>query len=467
MLLGFFVCINIIKFVIMRRDKKMNSKDSLLHDNIYKLFGKFLITSVAGMLAVSFYILVDTIFVGRGVGSDGLAALNIAIPVITLLTATGLLVGIGGATALSVSRGQGEFKKLNVIFTHSFGIAVLIGILYSAMGIIFLEKLSFMLGASEGNIHLVKGYLKGILFFGFSFVLVSTFTVFIRNDKAPKFAMWTTITGGLLNVVLDALFIFVFKWGMFGAAFATSLSSLTSLSLIFYYFKKSSTILRLKKIKIDFSIIKRIFTNGFPSFVIEISSGIVIFAFNIALLNTIGEIGVSAYSIIANISLICVSIFTGIAQGVQPIASINYGADLKDRVSKVRNMGLVTALVLGIIFFILGNMFPKQIVSLFIQNNRILEDITVNAIKLYFTAFIIMGANIIIGAYFQSIEEASISTVISIGRGVGFILIGLIALPYFFSINGIWLTVPFAELCTLIMCLIICYFRHKFAGSSR
>lgn len=426
-----------------------------------------MITSVAGMLAVSFYILIDTIFIGRGVGADGLAALNIVIPVITLLTATGLLIGVGGATALSVTRGQGNIKKLNVIFTHSFGIAALVGILYSVIGMIFLEKLSFMLGASESNIHLVKEYFKGILSFGFSFVLVNALTVFIRNDKAPKFAMCTTITGGLLNIVLDALFIFGFKWGMFGAAFATSLSSLTSLSLIFYYFKKGSTTLRLKEVKIDFSIVKRIFTNGFPSFVIEISSGLVIFAFNIALLKIIGEIGVSAYSIIANISLICVSIFTGIAQGVQPIVSINYGADLKDRVKKVRNMGLVTALVFGIIFFILGNVFPRQIVSLFIENNKVLMDITVDAIELYFTAFIIMGANIVIGAYFQSIEEAAISAMISIGRGIGFIVVGLIILPYFFSVNGIWLTVPFAEFCTLFMCVIIYCFKHKSTLSLR
>lgn len=439
----------------------MKSKDSLLHDSVYKLFGKFLVTSVAGMLAISFYILVDTIFIGRGIGSDGLAALNIALPAFTLLTATGLLIGIGGATALSISRGQNETSKLNTIFTHASGLSLLIGVLYLVFGMIFLEKIGFMLGASKNNIYLVKQYLGAILSFSFSFVLVNTLTVFIRNDKAPKYAMWTTITGGLTNIVLDAVFIFVFNWGMFGAAFATSLSSLLSLSLIIYYFTKGNTTLRLKKVKVDLSIIRRIFSNGFPSFIIEMSSGIVIFAFNIALLKSIGEIGVSAYSIIANISLICVSIFTGIAQAIQPLISINYGAKLNERVKKVRNMGLITALALGIIFFVLGNIFPKQIVSLFIENNKVLTDITATAIKFYFIAFIVMGINIVIGAYFQSIEQAFLSTVISIGRGVGFILVGLFVLPYFFSVNGVWLTVPFAEICTFFMCIAIYYFKYR------
>jgi putative MATE family efflux protein len=433
----------------------MSHKLDFLKDDITKLFMKFLIPSISGSVMVSMYILFDTIFVGRGVGSEGLAALNISIPIYNVLFAVGLLMGVGGATALSISLGQNKLDKLNDIFTYSVVIAFSIGALITVFGTIFIDELCYFLGANQENFPLVKEYLSVVVLFSISFIMVNTLVVFIRTDKAPKLAMWSTIVGAVTNIVLDAVFIFVFGWGMRGAAVATVGSSVLSLLfLIYFHFIRGNTKLRLIKPKFSLELLKRISLNGIPSFIIELSSGIVIFAFNSALDSIIGTIGISAYSIIANISLICVAIFTGVAQAIQPIISINYGAQKFHRVNKVVKLGLMFAGIFGIVFFATGLLFPKPIVSLFNTDSAELMRITVRGINIYFIGFIIMGLNIVFGAFYQAIEYSMFSMGISISRGIGFILLGLLILPKVLSVDGVWATVPFAEAATLVLAVV-------------
>jgi putative MATE family efflux protein len=440
----------------------MKHKSDLLRGDVRTLFIRYLIPGISAMLMVSLYIFFDTIFIGRGVGSEGLAALNISIPVYNVLFAVGLLFGVGGATAFSVSLGQNKLNKLNDIFTCSIVLSILFGILFTVLGSIFIDELCYFLGASEENFPLVKEYLTVIVLFSFSFIITNTLTVFIRNDKAPKLAMWSTSIGSIANILLDILFIFIFNWGMRGASIATAISSMLSLFiLIFFHFVKSNTRLRLNKVKFEPVLLRRIFKNGAPSFIIEISSGVVIFAFNNILDGVIGSIGISAYSIIANISLICAAIFTGIAHAIQPLISINYGAKEMSRVNRIITLGGCFSTGFGILFFITGILLPRPIVSLFNTDSAELMNITVNGIRLYFISFPLMALNIVLGAYFQAIEYSVFSTLISIGRGVGFTLLGLLILPYIFSINGVWLTVPTAELLTLIVSLLF-FVRTKF-----
>ncbi len=242
--------------------------------------------------------------------------------------------------------------------------------------------------------------------------------------------------------------------GMRGAALATISGSITSLFILIYcHFIKGKGRLKFVKTKLEMHTFKRILKNGAPSFIIEISSGIVIFAFNIVLEDITGTIGISAYSIIANISLMCVAIFTGICQASQPIISTNYGANQMDRVNKVLKMGITFALFVGVTFFVVGMFFPRQIVGLFNKDNLELMEITSKGIQLYFIAFIIMGVNIVMGSYFQAIEYSMIATITSLLRGVVFILLGLFILPNIFALNGVWLTAPFAEGLALILTL--------------
>ncbi|WP_205410126.1 MATE family efflux transporter [Clostridium sp. BL8] len=197
------------------------------------------------------------------------------------------------------------------------------------------------------------------------------------------------------------------------------------------------------------------------SFILEVSGAIVIFAFNKAVFSLIGDIGLSAYSIIANINLICAAIFTGVAQAIQPIISINFGGKKTDRINKSIKYAIITSIVLGISFYIIGLIIPKPIVLIFNRDNIELMKITVNGIRLYFIAFLFMGVNISLVSYFQSIEKAKISIFSSLSRGIIFILIGLFLLPKVFSINGVWLTATFAEVITLIINLAYVFINRK------
>ena len=430
----------------------MKDKESVfLNSDINKLFYKYLINSVLGMLAVSFCILADTMFIGQGIGSDGLAALNICIPIFNLFNGLGLLFGMGGATALSISRGKGEIVESQRIFTKSIIIAILVGITLSTLGKIFTEKIGYILGANISNIYMVKEYLSGVLIFSFSYILAHTTSSFIRNDHNPRLAMIATVTSGLSNVILDYLLIFIFDMGIKGAGLATSIASLINLLILLTHFISKKCSLRFIKFKINVKDISRILFNGLPSFIVEISSGIVIFIFNLKLLNIVGNIGVSAYSIIANVSLVAAAIFTGISQAMQPIISVNYGANKIDRVKRVRKKGLKTSIIVGLSFYIIGILFPQFIVGVFTSEKGQIVDITVNAIRYYFLAFIFMGINIVNGAYYQSMEHRILSNAISLSRGIILIIIGITILPIFLGVNGVWLSAVFAEVLTLII----------------
>lgn len=431
----------------------MNKRVDLLKSDVKEIFIKYLIPSIAGMMGLSLNILFDTIFIGQGVGSEGLAALNIAIPIFNIFSSIALLLGIGGATAVSVSMGKKEYDKVNKIFTTSMIINVSIGIFLTVIGIFFTEKICYLLGATPDVLDMVKSYLGVIVWFSWAFLMSNTLTVFVRNDKNPRLAMWSMLIGNFANIVFDFVFIFIFNWGMKGAAIATTMSPVITILLLSTHFIRGNNTLKFKldKLKIDKNIINRILKNGFPSFIMELSSGLIIFAFNMSISNIEGAIGVSAYSIIANISLVCVAIFNGIAQAIQPIISINYGAKKYERVQEALKLAIKTSVIFGAIFYVAGVLFPEKIVLLFNSGDAKLMEMTCGGIKLYFIAFLFMGANIARVSYFQSIENSKASTLVSLCRGVIFVLISLLILPMILGINGVWITIPIVEVASMII----------------
>ncbi|WP_075727177.1 MATE family efflux transporter [Tissierella creatinophila] len=429
----------------------MKERSDLLEGDIKKIFLKYLIPSVGGMLGISLYILGDTIIIGRGLGSIGLAALNVSIPINNILNGVGLLFGIGGATALSIDKGRRDEKGLNDIFSKSMIMAFIAGVIFTFIRIFFLDELCYILGASEDTIAMVKDYLGVLMSFSIAFLLNVGLTIFVRNDGAPKLAMIGMLTGSLMNVILDYIFVFKFKWGMAGAAFATGLAPIIGLIILSTHFIKKNNTIKFIIPKPNWNIIRRIISNGGSSFLVELSGGIVIFAFNLSLSGITGDIGISAYSIIANLSLIFASIFIGIGQALQPIVSYNYGAGKMDRVYETAKLSIYTSVGLGIIFYSLGLFFPKFLVSLFIDADKELLEMTIRGIRLYFLVFIFMGLNIVLTSYIQSKEHARVSLIISLGRGFVFIVMVLGILPRFIGIDGVWLTLPIAEFITIII----------------
>ncbi|WP_411169350.1 MATE family efflux transporter [Clostridium sp. MB05] len=423
-----------------------------LSNNIFKNFIKYVSFNVISMIGLSCYILADTFFVANGVGSVGLTALNLVLPVYSLVSGVGLMIGMGAGTKYSILRGRNNNKGANEVFTHAIIMGFLIGVILTIIGIFFSYDIAALLGADENVNPLAGMYLKTILMFSCPFIINNIMVCFIRNDNGPNLSMIAMLLGSFSNIILDYVFIFPLKLGMFGAAFATGLAPIFSLIVLSIHLIKKKNNFKLIKCKINRRYIKNIISLGVPSFITEFSSGIIMLVFNFTILNIAENIGVAAYGIMANLALIVVAIFTGIAQGIQPIISKNYGQGKGGNVRKLYHYALITAITLGTICYLMGIIFSNQIIAVFNkEQNQILLSIADEGIKIYFIAFFIMGVNIVTTSLFSSINKPRESFIISIMRGCIAIIPLILILPRIWGMPGVWITIPLAELITLII----------------
>ncbi|MCY6369930.1 MATE family efflux transporter [Clostridium ganghwense] len=423
----------------------------LKNDSISKLFLTYLIPAVIGMLIMSLHVVIDGIFVGRGVGSDALAAVNIVVPLYSLFAAIGLLIGLGGATVASIKFGEGKNEESSSIFTQAVLLAAIISITITVFSELNIEKLSYILGANDKILPYVKDYMGVLLYFGPVYVLADTLDCFARNDRAPKLSMYAMVIGAIINCCLDYIFIFKFHWGVSGAALATGAGNILSIIMLLMHFVLKKGNLKFIKTRIVLNDVIRIFRNGFPNFLSEMSAAVVTLIYNLVFMKMLGEIGVSAYSIINYIHILMLMVFIGISQAMQPIISYNYGAKKYERVRKSFKLAVSVSVIFGICFFTSGILFGKNIVKLFNNNNMELIMLATTGMKIYFVSYLFMGVNIVTISYFQAIEKAKFSTIITLCRGLIFSIAGLFILPKIFNINGIWLTAPAAELLTIFV----------------
>lgn len=434
--------------------KKMG-RNMLLEAPTGKLFIKYAAQSILSMAGLSFYILADTFFVANGIGDDGLTALNLAIPVFTLINATGIMFGTGTATRFSILMGERRKESADRVFTQMFFIALATALFYTAGGLIFSEKIVLLLGAQGDITKLSLEYMRTILSFSVPFIMNQFFVAMVRNDHNPSLAMAAMLSGSFVNIILDYIFIFPFQMGMFGAAFASGFSPVITLMILSFHKIKGKNHFHFVRMKQFTTGIFRTISLGLPSFITEISTGIIILVFNFSLLSMRGNQGVAAYGIIANVALVCSAVFSGIGQGIQPIASMNYGAGRKERSRRVFFYGCATALLFGIIFYITGIFGRTEIIRIFnSQNDPVLKQIAERGIVIYFTAFLIMGINVIYAQYEAAVEKQKNSLAVSLCRGCIAVLIFIAVLPKFFGIDGVWMTIPAAEAVTFLFILV-------------
>jgi putative MATE family efflux protein len=432
-----------------------------IKNNILKDFAKYVSLNVISMIGMSFYILADTFFIANGVGSIGLTGLNLVLPLWSLVSGIGLMIGMGAGIRYSIQRGKNNERGANRVFTHAIVMGVSVGLVITIIGIFFSYDIVKLLGADEVVAPLAGEYLKTLLSFSCIFILNNIITAFVRNDNEPNLAMIAMILGSLSNIVLDYVFIFPFKLGMFGAALATGTTPILSLIILSTHFIRKKNNFKLTKCKFSLSYTKSIISLGIPSFITEFSSGIIILLFNFTILRISNNTGVAAYGIIANLALIVVSIFTGIAQGIQPIISKNHGKGEDKNIREIFKYGLITSIVLGIGCYFIGFRFSDGIVNLFNSDgDNILQSMAVDGVKIYFIAFIIMGLNIVTTSFFASINKAKESFIISISRGLIVIIPLIILLPNFLGMTGVWLTIPLAEVITLLISIIL-YLKYR------
>lgn len=422
-------------------------------NNILHLFIKYVSLNVLGMIGLSCYILADTFFVARGIGSDGLTALNIAIPIFNFVNGIGLMLGMGSATKYAILKAQNKNNEANIVFTNSLIYILIISVLFITLSILFTSHIAYILGA-RGNIHSMTNiYIKMILLFSPMFMLNNVLLGFVRNDNHPRLAMIAMLMGSLFNIVFDYIFIFPFNMGIFGAVLATVFSPVVSILILSILFIKKKNTFFIVKPNISFRKFFEISSLGVSFLITEVSSGFVILAFNIIILNIAGNVGVAAYGITANIALVIIAIFTGMGQGVQPIISINYNN--QDNINKIYKYAVILSTSISIFVYIITYLFANEITSIFNRDNiEELQKISVNGLRIYFTAFIFVGYNIITCVYFSSRDKAKQAFIISILRGFIFIMPSIFILSSIFNMTGVWLSFPVAEILTSIFAFI-------------
>ncbi|ABX42765.1 MATE family efflux transporter [Lachnoclostridium phytofermentans] len=433
----------------------------LKKDSTRKLFFRYLLPSISATLVTSIYILADSIMIGKGVGPEGIAALNIVLPLFTLFFGTGLLFGVGGSVLMSIANGSNDSLLGKQYFTTSVLSVTFISIFLLIIMQLGFKPILYFLGATDVTFTLASEYGRTLVAGAPVFMFSALLQAFIRNDKDPNLSMIGVITGGVTNIILDYIFIYIFHWGMFGGAIATVIgSSITCLILIVHFFKKTN---QLKLVKNGFSMkrFSKVVTSGLASFLIEISNGIVTFLFNIQLVKYIGDIGITVYSIIANSSFIVMSLANGVAQASQPILAINFGAGERKRVDEVKHLGFITTTIIGSIIVALGALFPGVITGLFVHATDEILSLAIPAIRMYILAFLFMNLNIFISGYFQAVMKPQYAMGVNLLRGLilgsAFVLI----LPLFIGANGIWISMPIVETISFAVALALNYKMKK------
>lgn len=430
-------------------------------NNIFYTFMKYSSLNVLGMIGLSCYILADTFFVARGLGVNGLTSLNLAIPIYSFIHGLGLMIGMGGSTRYSISKSTHRKNSSSAIFTQALQFTIILSLTLLVIGLFFSNDIARLLGSSDATHTMTNTYLKTILLFSPMFMLNNLFICFVRNDNNPKLSMYAMLIGSFSNVILDYIFIFPLNMGMFGAVLATSIAPMISLMVLSLHFLKKKNSFVYIKSRLNIESIKDICILGISALITEVSSGIVMIIFNSIILSLLGNVGVAAYGILANIALVITSIFTGISQGVQPILSQNYGTSNKNNVRKIYSYGIITALICALITYIIIFTFSKPIVSIFNgEHNVALEGIAISGMHIYFTTFFFTGVNIVTSIYFSSIDNPKLSFIISILRGFILIIPITLLLASFLGINGVWLSLPITEFIVSLIILYMFYSLH-------
>lgn len=423
-------------------------------DKIGRLFLKYAIPAILGMLVMSLYAIVDGIFIGRYVGADGLASLNIAMPVTTSFSAISVMITVGANTYVAIELGRENDKRASKIFSLGMCIQLVLGILISVIFLSFKNEIAMLLGASDKIINYVIEYLTYIAMFAFFFMSNLTLDFGLKSMGKVNYAVKGMIFSSILNIVLDYIFIAKLGLGVKGAAIATGIAQCAGFFVLVIPFLKNSSRIKITYPLKEISVLWRIIYNGSSELITQLSVAITTFLFNINLMNIEGVLGVSAYSIITYASVIIFAIIYGAAQATQPIISYNYGANNKERVRETLKLGIKTVTILGIISTLMMFLFSDNLVRLFVGDNERLLKIAVEGARIYGFSFIIIGVNVIISSYYTSTDEPRGSIIVSLCRSLIFVVIGLYTLTKIFGLTGVWMSIPFAELATLIYILV-------------
>lgn len=412
-------------------------------------FLKFVSLNVLGMVGLSCYILADTYFIANGVGPDGLAALNFAIVAYTVMQALGLMVGIGSATQYQVRMSAGDLEGAASAYSSAWALAFIAASACFVAGVGFTEEVVRAIGADAATFDLTCEYLRTVFSFAPFFLANNVMLPFVRNDGAPQRAMAAMLAGSIGNIVLDWVFIYAFGWGMFGAAFATGLAPIMSIAVLLPRLVRRRDAFGFRIGLIGPSTAVRSLSFGVSSFVVEVTSGVVLFAFNLVILHFEGTVGVAAYGVVANLAFVATALFVGVAQGIQPLASEAFGRLQGAELLKVARMAVVFGVALAVLCTAVTFVFAEPLASAFNRDGDVrLASLATEGIRLYFFGYLFAGFNIVMAAFFSAVTRPSFGMAVTVCRGFVAMFACLVPLVSFFGMVGVWLAFPAAEAVT-------------------
>ncbi len=438
------------------------------NEKIEKLLLNFSIPCIISMLVGALYNIVDQIFIGNGVGYMGNAATNVVYPFTVIALAFALLIGDGTSAIYSLYLGKKDFKTANKSVENSIVLLIILSIIITLIGLIFKENILTIFGVTKGTYSYAKDYFEIILLGIPFYILTSGLNGVVRADGSPKYAMFATLLGALLNLILDPIAIFVFDMGVRGAALATIIGQIISCIVTFIYFiKPKKLILSKKSLKLDKVISKKIFLLGISSFITQVSIVVVIAVANNmivkygALSKYGSDIPLSVVGIVMKVFVIIISIVIGTSIGGQPIIGYNFGANKIDRVKKTFKLILISNIIIGIIAFILFQFFPQYIINIFGNESKLYNEYAVLTFKIYLSGIIFTCITKSSSIYLQSMGKSFKSMVLSICRDIIIFIPVLVILAKYFGVVGMLWAALIADVITFILAMIILFFDTK------
>ena len=428
----------------------------------YSKLLRFTLPSICMMVFTSIYGVVDGLFVSNFAGKTPFAAINLVMPFIMILGGMGFMIGTGGTAFVSKLMGEGKKDEANSTFSMMVLFTLLLGIVLSAVGFLTMRPVSYFLGATDAMIDDCVLYGRIVTGFTFAFMLQNVFQSFFIAAEKPRLGLIVTVAAGVTNMVLDALFIAVFNWGVAGAAIATGLSQCVGGVLpLIYFLRPNDSLLRMRPTSLRLRPILQACGNGSSELMSNISSSLVGMLYNFQLMHLIGEDGVSAYGVLMYVQFIFVAIFIGYSIGCAPVVSFHFGAQNRSELKSLLRKSTLLMASGGVLLTIAARLLAAPLARLFVGYDAGLFELTSHAFRLFSWSFLLAGFNIFASGFFTALNNGAVSAAISFLRTLVFQSASVLILPVFFGVDGIWWAITVAEIFAFLISLMFLYLKRN------
>lgn len=441
----------------------MDRSEQMRDQSIGRLLWTFSLPAIVGMLVNSLYNVIDRIFVGRGIGAMAIAATTVAFPIMIVLMAVSMLIGVGATALISIRLGEQKKDEAEKVAGNAMAMLILLPAIFAGLFLLFTEPILVLFGASKAVFPYARDFVQ-IIMLGSVFGSISMgMNNFIRAEGNPRMAMYTQILGTVINIALNYAFIFVFHWGIKGSALATIIAQLVSaIWVLSYFFSNRSLVkIRLHNLKLQYSVLASIVAIGFAPFAMQVAASVQQLILNKTLIIYGGDMALSAVGIIWSIATLLFMPVLGVSQGAQPIIGFNYGARQYDRVKETWGKAVIAGTCIALVGYLMIHIWPTQLVGLFSDGETELTEMAPHAMLTFLALLPVIGFQIISSNYFQAVGKAAQAIILSLSRQFLLFIPLLLILPRFWGLEGVWRTAPIADCLSVVLTAAFIYFEMK------